>query len=81
MRGIVYQPDTDPPLVITSPDPRAVFITEWPHIGMVTPMPGPRDEPELPGILWVETGRTLPTQAPAGAATMPLAMHDPARER
>ncbi|KQP21962.1 LodA/GoxA family CTQ-dependent oxidase [Pseudorhodoferax sp. Leaf267] len=80
LRGIVYQPDSDPPALITDPNPRAVFITEWPHIGMVTRRPGPSDQPALPARLWVETGRTLPGTA-QGAATTPLWTHDPARER
>ena len=81
LRGIVYQPGSYPPAMITQPNPRAVFIEAWSQMGLVTRQPGPVDLPALPTVTWVETGRTLPEAPPGPTQQMPLWQHDPAQER
>lgn len=82
LRGIVYKTHVYPPQVITSPNPRAVFIEAWKHVGIVTEKPGPTDLPLWPATLRVETGRDIqPGLEAAVHAAQPLWTHDPTRER
>ena len=82
LRGIVYKPGAYPPVVITQPNPRAVFIEAWTHIGIVAERPGPKDLPLWPATMRVETGRSIhPPGENAAVQVEALWTHDPSRQR
>lgn len=60
LRGIVYNYGYPPVMR----QPRAIginkFIADWPQVGIVVEKEGPRENPNFPEKIWVETGRTLP---------------------
>jgi hypothetical protein len=64
LRGIVYN-DDNPPSKISAPNPRQTFVDHWPELGIVVRMPGPDHTPLFPKNLWVETGRTFPSNVPS----------------
>ena len=64
LRGIVYN-DDNPPSKISVPNPRQMFVDHWPEVGIVVRMPGPDHTPLFPKNLWVETGRTFPSNVPS----------------
>lgn len=64
LRDIVYT-DSYPAQRISTPNPRAKFITDWDKVGIVVRQPGPKDTPLFPGSVWVETGRSLTLDEPA----------------
>jgi len=82
LRGIVYQAGVYPPQMIKQPNPRAVFVDAWSHMGIVTPRPGPADQPDWPHTVHVETGRAItPPRHDATLHTESFWKHDPTRNR
>jgi hypothetical protein len=67
LRGIVYN-DDNPPLKISVPNPRQIFVDHWSEVGIVVRMPGPDHTSLFPKNFWVETGRTFPGNVPSAVA-------------
>jgi hypothetical protein len=71
LRGIRYpmQPET-PPKIWPSPPAINKFLQEWWKVGIIEAMPGPSGT--LPAQLWVETGRQIEDDQPAGTPLLRL---------
>jgi hypothetical protein len=60
LRGIVYQNGTGfPAMRIVKPLPTAVFVDQWPNVGILVRRPGPGMPDLFPDEFWVESGRSL----------------------
>lgn len=83
LRGIVYQNGTGfPAMKIVKPLPTAVFVDQWPHVGIVVRRPGPGMPDLFPDEFWVESGRSLDGRMPAPTrSVVPLRETDPTEQR
>jgi hypothetical protein len=67
---------------IVKPLPTAVFVDQWPHVGILVRRPGPGIADLFPDEFWVESGRSLDGRKPAPArSAVPLCELDPAGQR